>query len=62
MSNIEMQIETILSSSKLGRYEIVKLALEWILVNQIKEEYKKVNHYKLINMALEDIIVKYVKN
>jgi hypothetical protein len=45
-----------ISSSELGRYEIVKMALNWILVNKYNEEFKKLPQAELINRALNDVV------
>jgi hypothetical protein len=52
----EMELWEALSISKLGRYEIVKLALEWIELVKQSEEYKKLTQTELINKALNDIV------
>jgi hypothetical protein len=41
--------------SRLGRYEVVKLALEWIEVIKQNEDYKKLTQTELINKALNDV-------
>jgi hypothetical protein len=52
----ETELGKMLSTSELGRYEIVKLALEWIELMRQNEEYKKLTQPELINKALGDIV------
>jgi hypothetical protein len=56
MKSTEMQLGEAVSSSKLGRYEIVKLAFEWILLNKQNEDYRKLTQTELINKVLNDIV------
>ncbi|MDR1952336.1 MAG: hypothetical protein LBQ37_02330 [Elusimicrobiota bacterium] len=42
--------------SKIGRYEIVKRALEWISVKKYDEDYRKLTHQDLISKAIEDVV------
>jgi hypothetical protein len=57
MTSAEAQLGAVISLSQLGRYEIVKLALKWILVNQQDEDYKKLTQTELINRALSDVVL-----
>lgn len=50
------QLMEAISSSKLGRYEIVKMALNWIAVNKYSEEFKRLPQAELINKALSDVV------
>ncbi|MDR1418286.1 MAG: hypothetical protein LBI80_03925 [Endomicrobium sp.] len=50
------QLREAISSSELGRYEIVKMALKWISVNKYNEEFKKLPQTELINKALNDVV------
>ncbi|MDR1522691.1 MAG: hypothetical protein LBS29_01835 [Endomicrobium sp.] len=52
----DTQLREAVSSSSLGRYEIVKMALNWILVNKYNEEFKKLPQTELINKTLNDVI------
>jgi hypothetical protein len=45
-----------ISMSKLGRYEVVKLTLEQIKIMRQSEEYRKLTQIELINKALSNVI------
>jgi hypothetical protein len=42
--------------SKIGRYDIVRLALDWIEVNRHNEDYRKLGQAELISKALGDVV------
>jgi len=42
--------------SKMGRYDIVRTALEWIEVNKYNEDYRKLGQAELISKALGDVV------
>ncbi|MDR2616729.1 MAG: hypothetical protein LBC22_02835 [Endomicrobium sp.] len=52
----DSQLREAVSSSTLGRYEIVKIALNWISVNEYNEEFRKLPQTELINKALSDVV------
>jgi hypothetical protein len=52
----ESQLEVAVSSSKLGRYDIVKHAIEWIHLNIQNEEFRKLDQASIIKKALSDIV------
>jgi hypothetical protein len=52
----DSQLREAVSSSTIGRYEIVKMALDWILVNKYNQEFKKLPQTELINKALSDVV------
>jgi hypothetical protein len=52
----ETQLGAAVSSSKLGRYNIVKQALEWIVLNRQNEDFRKLTQPELINKALSDVV------
>jgi hypothetical protein len=52
----EEQLGAAISSSQLGRYDIVILALAWIKVNKQNEDFRKLQQPELINKALNDIV------
>lgn len=56
MTLTEMQLREAVSSSKLGRYEIVALSFEWILLNKQNEDFRKLTEAQLINKALTDVV------
>ncbi|MDR2191703.1 MAG: hypothetical protein LBO62_02325 [Endomicrobium sp.] len=41
---------------KMGRYDIVRTALDWIEVNRYNEDYRKLEQAELINKALTDVV------
>jgi hypothetical protein len=52
----EAQLESAVSMSRLGRYKIVKLALEWIEVIKQNEDYRKLTQTELIVKILNDVM------
>jgi hypothetical protein len=52
----ESQLGAAVSSSKSGRYDIVKHAIEWIHLNMQNEEFRKLDQADIINKALSDIV------
>ncbi|MDR3253386.1 MAG: hypothetical protein LBT07_00255 [Endomicrobium sp.] len=56
MALIEMYLDSAISTSQLGRYEIVKLALEWIEIIKHNEDCRKLTQAELINKALTDVV------
>jgi hypothetical protein len=52
----EMQLGSAVSSSNLDRYDIVKLALEWVALNRQNEDFRKLTQAELINKALSDVV------
>jgi hypothetical protein len=52
----ETQLGSAVSSSKLDRYDIVKLALEWISLNRQSEDFRKLTQDEMINKALSDVV------
>ncbi|GHT10044.1 hypothetical protein AGMMS49573_04930 [Endomicrobiia bacterium] len=52
----EMQLGSAVSMSRLGRYEIVKLVLEWVEVIKQNEDYRKLTQTELIDKALNDVM------
>jgi hypothetical protein len=45
-----------LLESQLGRYEIVRLALEWIYAREYDEEFRKLSQQNLIERAISDVL------
>ncbi|MDR1400985.1 MAG: hypothetical protein LBI98_01570 [Endomicrobium sp.] len=56
MRSIETQLEAMISMSKLGRYEIVRLTLKCIEAMKRNEEYSKFTQIELINKALKNVV------
>jgi hypothetical protein len=50
------QLEFAVSMSRLGRYEIVKLALEWVEVMKQNEDYRRLTQTELIDKVLNDVV------
>ena len=50
------QLAQAVASSKLGKYELVKLALDWAAANKYNEEYRKLTQTDLITRILDDIV------
>lgn len=49
-------LEQAVFESKMGRYEIVKLALDWIGVKKHEEDYRKLSQAELITKALNEVM------
>ena len=49
-------LEQAVFESKMGRYEIVKFALDWIEVKKHEEDYRKLSQAELITKALNEVI------
>jgi hypothetical protein len=60
MVSTKTQLELALSMSRLGRYEIVKLALEWIEIIKQDEDYRKLTQTELIGKVLNDVMTNFV--
>ena len=56
--SIENQMDAQIAALKMGRYEMVKLALEWIEVKKNDEDYRRLTQAELITKALDDILAK----
>jgi hypothetical protein len=52
----KVQSEEAVLTSKLGRYEIVKFALEWIDLMKQNKDYKNLTQSELINKVLNDVV------
>lgn len=49
-------LEQAVFESKMGRYEIVKFALDWIEVKKHEEDYRKLSQAELITKALNEVM------
>lgn len=49
-------LEQAVFESKMGRYEIVKLALDWIEVKKSDEDYRRLSQAELITKALNEVM------
>ncbi|MDR3049501.1 MAG: hypothetical protein LBV16_06690 [Elusimicrobiota bacterium] len=55
MDKNEISLDEQLSDLKIGRYETVNIALEWLALKRNDEEYRKLVDVDLITRALQDI-------
>ncbi|AKL97553.1 hypothetical protein [Endomicrobium proavitum] len=56
MALTQAQLAQAVATSKIGRYELVKLALEWVEVKKYDEEYRKLSQAELISKVLDDVV------
>ncbi|MCL2390398.1 MAG: hypothetical protein FWD54_00410 [Endomicrobia bacterium] len=56
MALTEAQLAEAVSASKIGKYNLVKLALDWIEVKKYDEDYRKLTQSELIKKSLDDVI------
>ena len=56
MALTETQLAEAVANSKRGRYEMVKLALDWIEVKKHDEDYRKLTQAELITKAIDDVV------
>lgn len=56
MALSKSQLMEAVFGSKMGRYELVKLALDWIEVKKYDEDYRKLTQAELISKALDDVV------
>lgn len=49
-------LEQAVFESKMGRYEIVKLALDWIEVKKHEDDYRRLSQAELITKALNEVM------
>ncbi|MDR0822918.1 MAG: hypothetical protein LBN20_03950 [Endomicrobium sp.] len=56
MDTNEISLDEQMSGLKLGRYETVKLALDWIALKKNDEEYRRLVDVEVITQAFQDIV------
>jgi len=56
MSETNKPLEERVLESKLGRYDLVKTALDWIEVKKTDEDYRKLSQADLLNRAVADVV------
>ncbi|MCL1972838.1 MAG: hypothetical protein FWG57_07640 [Endomicrobia bacterium] len=56
MAQATKPLEQAVFESKMGRYEIVKLALDWIEVKKHEEDYRRLSQAELITKALNEVM------
>ncbi len=56
MANEEKPIEEIFFDSGRGKYEVTKLAIEWIKVVKKDDDYRKLSQPELLDKAVRDVL------
>ncbi|MCL2484701.1 MAG: hypothetical protein FWF00_07500 [Endomicrobia bacterium] len=56
MALTDAQLSEAVSVSKLGKYDLVKLALDWIEVKRHEEDYRRLTQAELIKKSLDDVV------
>lgn len=56
MALTNAQLAEEISSSKIDKYEMVRLAIEWIAVKKQDEDYRRLTQPELITKALDDVV------
>ena len=52
----EKPLDQLYFDSKIGKYEIVKLAIEWIKAKKNDEDYKKLSQPQLLDKAIREVL------
>ena len=58
MIAVEKPLDQVFFESKIGKYEVVKLAIEWIKVKKDEEGYKNLSQTQLLDKAVRDVLSK----
>ena len=56
MSVTEKNVEELFFSSGKGKYEVTKLAIDWIKVKKNDEGYKNLSQTQMLDKALRDVL------
>jgi len=56
MTNEEKPIEEVFFASGKGKYEVTKLAIDWIKVKKDEDEYRKLSQADLLDKAVRDVL------
>ena len=56
MTNEERPIEEVFFASGKGKYEVTKLAIDWIKVKKDEDEYRKLSQADLLDKAVRDVL------
>ena len=56
MTNEERPIEELFFASGKGKYEVTKLAIDWIKVKKDEDEYRKLSQAELLDRAVRDVL------
>jgi len=61
MSAVERALDEVFFESKMGKYEIVKLAIEWLKLKKDEEGYKNLSQTQLLDKAVRDVLIRNTK-
>lgn len=56
MATAEKNVEELFFNSGKGKYEVTKLAIDWIKVKKNEEGYKNLSQTELLDKALRDVL------
>lgn len=56
MANEEKPIEELFFASGKGKYEVTKLAIEWIKAVKKDDDYRKLSQQELLDKAMRDVL------
>ena len=56
MTNEERPIEELFFASGKGKYEVTKLAIDWIKVKKDEDDYRKLSQAELLDKAVRDVL------
>ncbi len=56
MINAEKPVEELFFESGMGKYDVTKLAIEWIKVKKNEEEYRNLSQKDLLDRAIKDVV------
>lgn len=56
MATAEKSVEELFFNSGKGKYEVTKLAIDWIKVKKNDEGYKNLSQTELLDKALRDVL------
>lgn len=56
MTNAEKPVEELFFESGMGKYDVTKLAIEWIKVKKNEEEYRRLSQKDLLDRAIKDVV------
>ena len=56
MANEEKPIEEFFFASGKGKYEVTKLAIDWIKVKKDEDDYRKLSQAELLDRAVRDVL------
>jgi len=58
MNSAEKPLDQVFFESQMGKYDVVKLAIEWIKVKKDEEGYKNLSQTQLLDKAVRDVLTK----